>query len=192
MLFRSIAQKDTKPLAKALLQRFGDLPGVLDSEVHELKEVKGIGESTALLIKLTHSLMERYMRERSFRRKKLSTPQAVVEYCRVSMGRLRDEQFRALYLNSQNEILSEELIQEGTVDQSVVYPRKVLEYALRHKASSIILIHNHPGGLLKPSRSDIELTKRLKSISEEMGIRIHDHFIITKDGYYSFHENGLL
>ena len=192
LLSYGIAQKDTKPLAKALLQRFGDLPGVLDSEVHELKEVKGIGESTALLIKLTHSLMERYMRERSFRRKKLSTPQAVVEYCRVSMGRLRDEQFRVLYLNSQNEVLSEELIQEGTVDQSVVYPRKVLEYALRHKASSIILIHNHPGGLLKPSRSDIELTKRLKSISEEMGIRIHDHFIITKDGYYSFHENGLL
>ena len=192
LLSYGIAQKDTKPLAKALLQRFGDLPGVLDSEVHELKEVKGIGESTALLIKLTHSLMERYMGERSFRRKKLSTPQAVVEYCRVSMGRLRDEQFRVLYLNSQNEVLSEELIQEGTVDQSVVYPRKVLEYALRHKASSIILIHNHPGGLLKPSRSDIELTKRLKSISEEMGIRIHDHFIITKDGYYSFHENGLL
>jgi len=192
LLTYGVARKDTKPAAKALLKRFRGIPGVFAADIHELKEVEGIGENSAVLIKLMQALMELYLKERSLHRTKLSTPEAVVEYCRVSMGWLRDEQFRVIYLNSQNEVISEELIQEGTIDQAVVYPRKVLEYALRHKASGFILVHNHPGGLLRPSKSDIELTRRLKSASEEMGLRIHDHFIITREGHYSFYENGLL
>ncbi len=192
LLTYCIARKDTKPLAKTLLRRFGSLSGVLDADAEELREVEGVGEAAAVLIKLSRSLLEIYMREGALSGTRLSTPGSVVDYLRVSMGGLKDEQFRALYLNSQNELLKEVVIQEGTVDQSVVYPRKVLEHALRYKASSVILIHNHPGGLLKPSRSDIELTERLKSAAEEMGIRVHDHFIITRNGYFSFHENGLL
>ncbi len=192
LLTYGIARKDRKPVAKALLKRFDGISGVFGAEIHELKEVDGVGEKTAILIKLMQSLMELCVKESTLHKVKLSSPEAVVEYCRVSMGWLRDEQFRVIYLNSQNEVLSEEIIQEGTVDQAVVYPRKVLEYALRHKAVSLILVHNHPGGVLKPSRSDIELTKRLKNTSEEMGIRIHDHFIITRDGHFSFYESGLL
>ncbi|MEC4684927.1 MAG: DNA repair protein RadC [Nitrospirota bacterium] len=192
LLTYGVARKDRKAVAKALLKRFDGISGVFGAEIHELKEIDGVGEKTAILINLMQSLMELCVKERTFHKAKISSPEAVVEYCRVSMGWLRDEQFRVIYLNSQNEVLSEEVIQEGTVDQAVVYPRKVLEYALKHKAVSIILVHNHPGGLLKPSRSDIELTKRLKNTSEEMGIRVHDHFIITRDGHFSFYENGLL
>lgn len=192
LLTYSIAQKDTKPAGKALLRRFKDIPGVLNAEMHELQNIKGIGESSAVLIKLTRSLLELYLKENELMRKKLSSSDTVVDYCRVSMGGLKDEQFRALYLNSQNELLAEEVIYEGTVDHAVVYPRKVLELALRHKASGIILVHNHPGGLLKPSKYDIELTRRLNGTAAEMGVRINDHFIITVEGYFSFYENGLL
>ncbi|HEB74830.1 MAG TPA: DNA repair protein RadC [Nitrospirae bacterium] len=192
LLTYAVARKDTKPAAKALLKRFKGISGVFAADLHELKEVEGIGEKSAVLIKLMHVLMELCLKEKALRGVKLSSPDAVIEYCRVSMGWLRDEQFRVIYLNSQNQVISEEVIQEGTVDQAVVYPRKVIEYALRHKAAAFILVHNHPGGLLRPSRSDIELTKRLKGASEEMGLRVHDHLIITRDGHYSFYENGLL
>lgn len=192
LLTFSIAQKDTKPLARALLKRFKDIPGVLNAEPDELREVKGVGEITATLIKLSHSLTELFLREGISGKYKLSSPQAVTDYLRVSMGLLKDEQFRAIYLNTQNEVMAEEIIQEGTVDQAFVYPRKLLEFGLRHKASSIILVHNHPGGLLQPSRNDIELTEKIRKSADEIGIRISDHLIITRGGYYSFHENGLL
>ncbi|NOZ26252.1 MAG: DNA repair protein RadC [Nitrospirae bacterium] len=192
LLTYAVSRKDMKPAAKALIRRFKGISGVFAADIHEIEEVEGIGEGAAVLIKLMHALMELCLKEKTIQRAKLSSPEAVVEYCRVSMGLLRDEQFRVIYLNSQNEVISEEIIQEGTVDQAVVYPRKVLEYAIRHKAVGFILVHNHPGGLLRPSKSDIELTRRLKSASEEMGLRVHDHFIITREGYYSFYENGLL
>jgi DNA repair protein RadC len=192
LLTYSIPRRDTKPIAKDLLKRFREISGVLNAGVHELKEIDGIGEYSASLIKLVKSLIERYMREKAFHRKKLTTPQSVVDYCRSSMGWLRDEEFRAIYLNNQNEVLAEEVIQVGTVDQAVVYPRKILEFALIHKASSVIVVHNHPGGLLRPSRSDMDLTERLKSSLKEIGVKIHDHFIVTRDGHYSFFENGLL
>lgn len=192
LLTYSISQKDTKTVAKALLQRFKNISGVLSAEVHELEEIKGIGKNSAILINLTRSLLELYMKEKAFSGRKLSSPHAVIDYCRISVGRLKDEQFRAIFLNTQNELLAEEIIQEGTVDQAVVYPRRVLEKALKHRASGIIFVHNHPGGGLKPSENDVELTRRLKDTLKEMGIKIHDHFIITKEGYYSFHENKLL
>jgi DNA repair protein RadC len=192
LLTYSISRKDTKTLGKALIKRFRDIPGVLDADIEELLEVNGIGERSAVLVKFTASLLEFYIRAKTISGKKLNSPEAVINYCRVSMGWLRDEQFRALYLNSQNELLAEELLQKGTVDQAIVFPRKVLELALKHKASGVLLIHNHPGGLLKPSKSDLAMTERLKSAASEMGIRINDHLIITKGGYYSFHEKGLL
>ncbi len=192
LLTYGIARRDTKPTAKALMKRFKSLPGVFDAEIQELAEVEGVGEKTALLIKLCPSLMERYMKREVMQRPSISCPESVIRYCKVSMGGLKDEQFRALYLNARNEILSEEVIHEGTVDHAVVYPRKVFEYAFKHKAVAIILVHNHPGGSLKPSRSDIELTERLRKAASELGIRIHDHLIITAGGYYSFHEGGLL
>ncbi len=188
-----IPRKDTKPLAKRVLSQFGSLPGVLDASFEDLKQIKGLGELSAVLIKVTRRLIELYMKEEIFNKeKRLSSPKEVVRYCRASMGGLKDEQFRAIYLNSQNQVIQEVVIQEGTVDQAVVYPRKVLEHALRLKATGVIIVHNHPSGTLQPSRSDIELTRRLKNTAAEMGIRILDHLIVTRAGYFSFVENALL
>ena len=108
------------------------------------------------------------------------------------MGGLKDEEFRVIYLNSQNEIITEETIQEGTVDQTVVYPRKVLEGALRHKATGLILVHNHPSGKLTPSTADRELTRAIIQAAQPLSITVHDHLIIAKQGYYSMAEHHLI
>ncbi len=108
------------------------------------------------------------------------------------MGGLADEQFRVLFLNSQNEIVAEELVQEGTVNQTVVYPRKVLELALKHKATGLILVHNHPSGNLTPSAADLELTRSLVKASRALNLTVHDHLIIGRHGYLSLAEKNLL
>jgi DNA repair protein RadC len=193
LLSYCIPRRDTKPLAKRLLSQFGSLTGVLDASYEELKQTQGLGEISAVLIKVTRRFVELYLREKTFNKeKRLSSPTEVVHYCRASMGGLKDEQFRAIYLNSQNQVIQEVVIQEGTVDQAVVYPRKVLEYALQFKATGVIIVHNHPSGSLQPSRSDIELTRKLKNTAAEMGIRVLDHLIVTRTGYFSFTENALL
>jgi len=187
-----IPRKDTKPLAKALLRQFGSLGGVLDASVAELCEIKSIGRESALLIKLMRGLITEYQREKRLARRRFHSPADVAEYLRIEMGGLRDEQFRCLFLNSQNELIAEEVIQDGTVDQAVVYPRKVLEAGLRHKASGVILAHNHPGGSLRPSRNDIDLTQRIGKAAREIGLKVHDHIVVTKSGYLSMYEEGLL
>ncbi len=192
LLCFAIPRKDTKPAAKALLKKFRDIPGVLDAPVEGLIAIEGIGRESALLFKVVRSLLELYTYERDLKGARLSSPSAVNEYCRVAMGGLTDEQFRAFYLNNQNVIISEVLLHDGTVDQAVVYPRKLLEHALRLKATGVILVHNHPGGGLQPSRNDISLTERIMSAAREIGLTVHDHLIITGEGYFSFREQGLL
>jgi DNA repair protein RadC len=187
-----IPRKDTKPCAKALLRRFGSPGGVLDADISELLEVKGIGREAALFIKVMRGFITEYQREKGLKRRKFQSPPDVAEYLRIEMGGLRDEQFRCLFLNSQNELIAEEVIQDGTVDQAVVYPRKVLEAGLRHKASGVILAHNHPGGSLRPSRNDIDLTQRIRNAAREIGLKVHDHIVVTKSGYLSMYEEGLL
>jgi DNA repair protein RadC len=108
------------------------------------------------------------------------------------MAGLGDEQFRVIYLNTKNEIIADEPLQEGTVDQSAVYPRKIIEHALKHRASALIFVHNHPSGSPEPSVHDKNLTDLLKQISENIGIKVHDHLIIGKQGYFSFREEGCI
>ncbi len=187
-----IPRKDTKPLAKDLLKRFGSLAGVLDAPYEELIEVQGIGPCTAVHLMLVKALMERYMRAPLDRGTQLSSPEAVVNYLRTKMAGLRDEQFRVLYLDGQNRLLKESLIIEGTPTEARVYPRKVIEEALKLKAVGIILVHNHPSGTLEPSVSDKLLTEKIVEIARELGIRVLDHLIVTRQGYASFHEQGLL
>jgi DNA repair protein RadC len=192
LLFYSIPRRDTKPIAKALLDRFGSLAGVLDAPYEELLEVKGVGPQSAVQIKLIKRLIEQYMKVPLQKGRRLSTPEAVVEYFRAKMAGLKDEQFRVLYLDSQNRLLKESLIQEGTPSEATVYPRKVIEEALRVKATGIILVHNHPSGSLEPSTHDKLLTDRLSGLARELGIRVLDHLIVSREGYTSFHEKGLL
>ncbi|RME66728.1 MAG: DNA repair protein RadC [Nitrospirae bacterium] len=192
LLFYSIPRKDTKPLAKALLKRFGSVAGVLDATYEELCQVDGIGPATAVHIKLIKRLIEEYKRSSIQSGHRLSSPEAVIEYLKVKMAGLKDEQFRVLYLDNQNRLIKESIIQEGTPTEAVVYPRRVIEEALRVKATGMILVHNHPSGSLEPSQSDRLLTEKLKLLAEALGLRLVDHFIVTPQGYTSFHHKGLL
>ncbi len=193
ILTYALAGKDTKPLAKDLLRTFGSLRGIVETPFEELKKVKGVGEHSALLFKLIKAASERYLRDRVLHSQNVITsPGDVVTYCQSKMGRLKDEQFRMIYLNTRNQVIEEEVLQEGTVDQTVVYPRKVMERALRLKATALILVHNHPGGSPYPSPEDRELTRTLAQAAKNLQIKVHDHLIIGQDGHFSFLENNLL
>jgi DNA repair protein RadC len=193
ILTYTLARKDTKTLAKDLLRTFGSLRGIVEAPLEELKRVKGVGEHSALLFKLIKAASERVLRDRVLQLKDVITsPGEVVTYCQSKMGRLKDEQFRMIYLNTRNQVIEEEVLQEGTVDQTVVYPRKVMERALRLKATALILVHNHPGGSPYPSPEDRELTRTLAQAAKNLQIKVHDHLIIGEDSHFSFLENNLL
>lgn len=192
ILTYGIPRKDVKPLAKELITHFGDFQGVLDASFEDLVQIKGIGENTATFLFMLKSAAGLYLKQSIRKKKKMHGTSALLDYCRVEMRGLKDEQFRAIFLNSQNEIIADEIIHEGTVDQSVVYPRKVMERALYYKASSMIFVHNHPGGSMKPSKDDIVLTEVLKNAAKSLQLRVHDHLIISRNGYFSFLESGLI
>jgi DNA repair protein RadC len=192
LLTFAIPYSDVKPLAKSLIQHFGSFTQVLDAPTETLMEVIGLGEYSATLIRLVKACAEYYLQEGVLARQKVPSLAALVDYCRTSMGGLKDEQFRVLFLNSQNEIIAEEIAQEGTVNQTVVYPRKVMELALKHKATGLILVHNHPSGNLTPSAADRELTRALVQASRTLNLTVHDHLIVSRHGYFSLAENNML
>ncbi len=193
ILTYALAQKDTKPLAKDLIRIFGSLRGIVEAPVEKLKEVKGLGEHSALLFKLIKAASERYLRDRFLKSQNVITsPGDLLTYCQSKMGWLKDEQFRMIYLNTRNQVIEEEVLQEGTVDQTVVYPRKVMESAIRLKATALILVHNHPGGSPYPSPEDRELTRTLTQAARNLQIKVHDHLIIGQEGHFSFLENNLI
>jgi len=192
LLTFAIPYSDVKPLAKSLIQHFGSFNRVLDASAQDLMEFIGLREYSAVLIKLVKACSEQYLKEEALKRDQIKSLASLVDYCRTSMGGLPDEQFRVIFLNSQNEIIAEEIVQEGTVNQTVVYPRKVLELALKHKATGLILVHNHPSGNLTPSAADLELTRSLVKASRALNLTVHDHLIISRQGYFSLAEKNLL
>jgi DNA repair protein RadC len=192
LLTFAIPYSDVKPLAKRLINHFGSLSLVLDASPEAIMEVTGLKENSAVLIKLVKAFAEYYLREDLLKRPKIASLTALVDYCRTAIGGLKDEQFRVLFLNSQNEIIAEEIIQEGTVNQTVVYPRKILELALKHKAVGLILVHNHPSGNLTPSAADRDLTRTLIQASKAINLTVHDHLIISRQGYFSLAEHNML
>jgi DNA repair protein RadC len=192
LLTFAIPYSDVKPLAKKLIAHFGSFTRVFDASAEDIMEVTGLREYSAVLIRLVKACAEYYLKEELLARQKISSLSDLVDYCRTSMGGLADEQFRVLFLNSQNELIAEEIVQEGTVNQTVVYPRKVLELALKHKATGLILVHNHPSGHLKPSAADLELTRALVKASQSLNLTVHDHLIISRQGYFSLAEKDLL
>jgi DNA repair protein RadC len=192
LLTFAIPYSDVKPLAKRLIAHFGSFTQVLDASPQALMEVMGLKEYSAILIRLVKACSEYALRAKAIKRQTIKSLDNLVEYCRASMGGLPDEQFRVIFLNSQNEIIAEEIVQEGTVDQTVVYPRKVLELALKHKATALILVHNHPSGNLKPSASDRELTRALIKAAKTLHLTVHDHLIVSRQGYFSLAEHNML
>jgi len=185
ILFRTIPQRDLKPLAKELLVKFGSFAEVLAAAPARLMEVKGIKQATATDLKIVQAAASRLARGQVKKRPVLSSWPAVLDYCRTAMAFSDKEQFRVLFLDKRNQVITDEVQQTGTVDHTPVYPREVVKRALELSATALILVHNHPGGDPTPSRADIEMTKRIIEIAQGLGIAVHDHIIVGKDGHAS-------
>lgn len=192
LLTYSIPRKDTKPVAKRLIHCFKNLKGVMDAEISELEEVEGIGSHTAILIKLIKEMNTLYLKEKAMERPQITCTRELLDYCKNSMGGLKDEHFAVVYLDAQNRIIDVATINEGIVNQAVVYPRKVMENALHKKASAIILVHNHPSGHIRPSDADIRLTRTIRETAKALDISVHDHIIIGDNRFFSFREEGMM
>lgn len=192
LLTYAIPRRDVKPLAKKLIEKFGSLSGVLDAPQKELEAVKGLGAMSASLIRLVKELYCTYLSEDIMDRDVLSSPESVLNFVRVKMAGLSNEAFMVIYMNVKNEVIEHALLYEGTVDNVAVYPRRVIESALSNHATGIILVHNHPSGNTMPSGEDRVLTQEIAEAASTLDIRVLDHLIVGKDGYFSFMENSLL
>jgi DNA repair protein RadC len=192
LLFGVRRQGDTKPAAKALIDRFGSVAGVLAAPALELETVKGVSEATIALIAVTADLARRAVREEIADGPVLSSWTKLIDYLRVAMGHARTEEFRLLFLDSKNRLIADEVQGTGTVNRTAVYPREVVKRALEHGATAIIMVHNHPSGDPTPSRADVEMTEEVRDAGELLGITLHDHVVISKSGHESFKSMGLL
>ena len=192
LLFGVYKQQDTKPIAKALLDRFGSFKGVLDASVEELKTVAGVGEAAAAMIHFVKHAAARYLQQTSRQHSALDSQEDLINYCIVNMGAKPNEVFRVVALDTNFAIIDERDIAEGTVSQATVYPRKVIEFGLSCNASTLVLVHNHPSGHLEPSDFDKMMTRGLVLSTKSIELQIYDHIIVSRDSYYSFRENGLL
>ena len=192
LLTFSIPRQDVKPLAKALLARFGSLPAVLDAEPSDLEKVPGLGRRSSGFLRIVRSLISRYFEETLKETDVLQSPEAVVDYCRAALQGERNEVFEVLYLSSKNRVIGVERLFEGTLDRTAVYPRRIIEGALKANAAALIFVHNHPSGDPTPSPEDCRLTKEIASAAGPLGISVHDHIIIGRGRHLSLRKAGKL
>ena len=185
VLFRAIKRGDTKPLAKALLARFGSFAEVISAAPERLQEVKGVGPAIVTELKLIQAAALRLSRAGVVNRPMLSSWNAIIDYCRAAMAYEEAESFRLLFVDKKNQLIADEVQQRGTVDHTPVYTREVMKRALELSASAIIMVHNHPSGDPTPSLADIEMTKKIIAAGDKLGILIHDHIIIARKGHVS-------
>ncbi len=191
-LFQAIPRRDTKPIAKALIERFGSYGAVLRAEVDALVEVDGVREVTAVALRAVADAAERLAREEVIDRPVLSSWDRLVKYLRIAMTHHDTERFRVLFLDVKNTLIADEELQTGTVNHTPVYPREVVKRALELGASAIILVHNHPSGDPQPSQADIQMTNVVRDAGAKLGVALHDHVVIAKGGHASFKSMGLL
>jgi DNA repair protein RadC len=192
LLTFSIFRRDVKPIAKALLHRFGGLAGVLDADEAELRAVDGVGPATVTLVHLVKQMGTLYLGERMRQRDVLTSPERVAAYAAMKLGGLPHEAFMVVFVNVQNEVLGSEVLHQGTVDQVAVYPRRIIEAALARHAAGVVLVHNHPSGHLAPSDEDKRLTRAIRDAARPLDLRVLDHVIVGGGGSFSFVANGLL
>ena len=192
LLFRAIPRQDVKPLARTLLDRFGDFNSVISAPQSRLLETAGVGEAVITELKIVEAAAQRLSRAKVMRRHVISSWDAVLDYCHTIMSHRDTEQFRVLFLDRKNTLIADEEQGNGTVDHVPVYPREVAKRALELNASAIILVHNHPSGDPTPSDSDISMTEQIRTATEALGITLHDHLIIGKSRELSFRVQGYL
>ena len=191
-LFRSILRRDVKPIAKALIAKFGSFAEVIAAPIEQLSEVKGVSEKIALDLKILRAAATKLGQESILGRPVLSSWTALLDYCRSAMQFETTEQFRVLFLDKKNRLIADEILGQGTVDRAPVYPREILKRALAHESTAIILAHNHPSGDPTPSQSDIDMTKEIVQACKPIGVAVHDHLIIGRENIASFKTLGLM
>ncbi|MGL5114086.1 MAG: RadC family protein [Beijerinckiaceae bacterium] len=184
-LFRSLPRRDVKPIAKRLIARFGSFAETIAAPVERLVEVQGIGDSTAVDLKILAAVGQRMAKGAVARREVLSSWTSVIEYCRTAMAFAGREEFRILFLDKRNQLIADEVQQRGTVDHTPVYPREIMRRALELSATAVILVHNHPSGDPTPSQADIRMTQDIVAIGRPLGVLVHDHVIVGKQGHAS-------
>ena len=192
VLFRAIPRRDVKPLAKALIKRFGSFAETAAARPERLREIEGLGEAAIIEIKLAEAVATRLARGKIEARQTLSSFIDVLDYCRTAMAYADREEFRVLFLDKRNALIADEVQGVGTIDHTPVYPREIIRRALELGASALILAHNHPSGDPTPSAADICMTKDIVAIAEPFGITVHDHLIVGKHGQTSFRSQKLI
>ena len=192
LLFYSIPRRDTNELAHELLKKYGSLSGVFEADPKDLAKIAGISENSAFLLSLIPQLARRYTNDKWGDKPELNSSTKAGTYAVSLFGGRTYEAFYIICLDAQNRVNYSELVHEGTINEAPVYPRLLVEAAIRHKANSVILAHNHPGGTLNPSRADIEATRTICTALESISIKVIDHIIVCGEKYYSFAENGRL
>jgi DNA repair protein RadC len=191
-LFAALPRRDTKPLAKALLARFGSFAEVIAAPRARLLEIKGVGEGVANHLKIVEAAAHRLAKTKVMGRPALSSWSALLDYCTAAMARSQNEEFRVLFLDRKNNLIADEVQNRGTVDHTPVYPREIIKRALELTASAIILVHNHPSGDPTPSKADIAMTREVVTAAKALSIAVHDHLVIGRGGHASFKSLGLL
>jgi DNA repair protein RadC len=191
-LFSALPRRDTKPLAKTLLARFGSFAEVIAAPRARLLEIPGVGDAVVNQLKIVEAAAARLAQTRVIGRPALSSWAALLDYCMAAMARAPSEEFRILFLDRKNVLIADEVQARGTVDHTPVYPREIVKRALDHGASAIILVHNHPSGDPTPSKADIAMTREVAAAAKALGIAIHDHLVIGRSGHASFKSLGLL
>ena len=192
VLFRAVPRGDVKPLAKELIRRFGSFAEVIGASERRLTEVDGIGAAAAGEIKLVEAAARRLLKGAVRKRVALASWAAVIDYCRAAMAFAEVEEFRILFLDKRNCLIADEVQGRGTIDHTPVYPREIVKRALELSSTAIILVHNHPSGDPAPSQADIKMTQFIIEIAQPLGVNVHDHIIIGRNGHTSFRGQKLI
>ena len=192
ILFRAMPRRDVKPIAKALIARFGSFAEVLAARPERLAEVSGIGDAAATELKIVEAAGRRLALSTIEKRVNLGSSSAVIAYCRTAMAYIDHEEFRILFLDKKNQLLADEVQGVGTVDHAPVYPREVMRRALELSATALILVHNHPSGDPSPSTADIAMTMQIATLGKALNVLVHDHLVIGRHGHASFRTLKLL
>jgi DNA repair protein RadC len=192
ILFSAKPRGDVKPLAKRLLAKFGSFSAVVYADETALRAMDEVGDATVAALKTIRVASQRMLKSEIGDQPVIQSWSALMDYCKLAMGRSKIEEFRVLFLNHRHALIADEVMQRGTINHTPVYPREIVKRALELAASAVILLHNHPSGDATPSKADIDITKKIIEAAATVGVSVHDHVIVTETGNYSFKSFGII